>query len=73
MKDLGKTKYCLGLQIEHTHERILVHRSAYTKKVLNKFNMKNAYPLRTHIAGRSLDVEKNIFRPKEENEKVLGS
>jgi hypothetical protein len=73
MKDLGKTKYCLGLQIEHTHEGILVHQSAYTKKVLNKFNMKDAYPLRTPMAGRSLDVEKDIFRPREENEKVLGS
>jgi hypothetical protein len=71
MKDLGKTKYCLGLQIEHTHEGILVHQSAYTKKVLNKFNMKDAYPLRTPMAGRSLDVEKDIFRPREENEKVL--
>jgi len=73
MKVLGKTKYCLGLQIEHTHEGILVHQSAYTKKVLNKFNMKDVYPLRTPMAGRSLDVEKDIFRPKEENVKVLGS
>jgi hypothetical protein len=73
MKDLGKTKYCLGMQIEHTHEGILVHQSAYTKKVLNKFNIKDAYPLRTPMAGRSLDVEKDIFRPKEENEKVIGS
>ena len=25
MKDLGKAKYCLGLQIEHLHEGIFVH------------------------------------------------
>jgi hypothetical protein len=25
MKDLGKTKFCLGLQIEHLHMGILVH------------------------------------------------
>ena len=25
MKDLGKTKYCLGLQIEHKSNRILIH------------------------------------------------
>jgi hypothetical protein len=25
MMDLGKTKFCLGLQIEHLHSEILVH------------------------------------------------
>ena len=34
MKDLGKAKYCLGLQIEHLLEGIFVHQSAYLKKVL---------------------------------------
>jgi hypothetical protein len=28
-KDLGQTKFCLGLQIEHLHLGILVHQSAY--------------------------------------------
>ena len=30
MKDLGKTKFCLGLQIEHLRGRIFVHQSIYT-------------------------------------------
>jgi hypothetical protein len=30
MKDLGKTTYCLGLQLEHTPEGILMHQSNYT-------------------------------------------
>jgi len=34
MKDLGKTKYCLGLQIEHCPLGILVHQSAYIQKIL---------------------------------------
>jgi hypothetical protein len=25
MKDLGKTKFCLGLQIEHLEDRVLLH------------------------------------------------
>ena len=29
MKDLRKTKYCLGLQIEHMHNTIFVHQSNY--------------------------------------------
>jgi hypothetical protein len=44
MKDLGKTKFCLGLQIEHFQTCILVHQSTYVKKVLEKFNMNKEYP-----------------------------
>ena len=29
MKDLGKTKFCLGFQLEHLPSGILVHQSAY--------------------------------------------
>ena len=32
MEDLGKTKYCLGLQLEHRPLGILVHQSAYIQK-----------------------------------------
>ena len=30
MKDLGKTKFYLGLQIEHLKDRIFIHQSTYT-------------------------------------------
>ena len=36
MKDLGRTKLCLCLQIEHLTNGIFVHRSAYTKKSVGK-------------------------------------
>ena len=39
MKDLGKTKFCLSLQLEHLPEGVFVHQSTYTKRVLEKFNM----------------------------------
>ena len=29
-KDLGKTKFCLGLEFEHKANGIIVHQSAYT-------------------------------------------
>ena len=29
MKDLGKTKFCLGLQIEHFPNGVLIHQSTY--------------------------------------------
>jgi hypothetical protein len=36
MKDLGKTKFCLRLQIEHLQTGILVHQSVYVQKILEK-------------------------------------
>jgi hypothetical protein len=47
MKDLVKTKFCLGLQLEHLLEGVFVHQSTYTKRVLEKFNMNEYHPLRT--------------------------
>jgi ribonuclease HI len=72
MKDLGRTKYCLGLQIEHLPNGILVHQSNYTEKVLKRFNMSDAKPLSTPMVVRSLNVDKDPYRPCEENEEVLG-
>jgi hypothetical protein len=73
MKDLGKTKFCLGLQIEYTKNGILVHQSNYAERVLKRFNMDKANPLSTPMMGRTLNVEKDPFRPKEDNEEDLGS
>ena len=54
MKDLGKTKYCLGLQLEHVPEGILVHQPAYTQKVLERFGFEKAYPSKVPMVGRCL-------------------
>ncbi len=62
-KDLGQTKFCLGLQLEHLPSGILVHQGAYTQKILEKFNMDKC-PSKTPIVVRFLDVEKDPFRPK---------
>jgi len=72
MKDLGKTKFCLGLQIEHLPEGVFVYQSTYTKRVLEKFNMDKCHPLKTPMVVRSLEADKDPFRPKEEDEEVLG-
>ena len=73
MKDLGKTKYCLGLQIEHMHNAIFVHQSNYTEKILKCFNMDKANPLSTPMVVRSLNIETDPFRPCEKNEEILDS
>ncbi|KAJ9545571.1 LOW QUALITY PROTEIN: hypothetical protein OSB04_025278 [Centaurea solstitialis] len=70
MKDLGKTKFCLGLQIEHLKDGILVHQETYIEKVLKRFYMDKSYPLST--LWLSLDVEKDHFRPPTDDEDILG-
>ncbi|KAK1571786.1 hypothetical protein Q3G72_022923 [Acer saccharum] len=72
MKDLGKTKYCLGLEIECKSDGILIHQSAYIEKILKRFNMDNAHPLSTLMVVRNLDPKKDPFRPLEDGEKILG-
>ena len=72
MKDLGKTRFCLGLQIERNFSRMLVHQSNYTEKVLKRVGMDKIHSLSTPMVLRSLDIKKYPYRPIEENEEVLG-
>jgi hypothetical protein len=72
MKDLGKTKFCLGLQLEHLPSEILVHQSSNTQKILEKFNMNMSYPSKTPMVVRFLDLEKDPFRPRDDEEYILG-
>jgi hypothetical protein len=71
MKDLSVTKLCLGLQIEHLHNDIFVHQSNYIQKMLKYFNMDKAHPLSTPMVVRSLDVKKDPYRTRENNEKTF--
>ena len=72
MKDLGQTKFCLGLQLEHLPNGILIHQSAYIQKVLERFNMDKAYPSKTPMVVRLLEKDTDQFRPKDDGEEVLG-
>ena len=72
VKDLGKTKLCLGLQLEHKANGIIVHQSSYIERLLKRFNMDKAYPLSTPMVVRSLDPQKDQFRPRESDEEILG-
>ena len=72
MKDLEKTKFCLGLQIKHFPTGVLVHQLANTKKILKLFYMDKAHPLSSPMVIGSLDVKKDSFRPYENGENLLG-
>jgi hypothetical protein len=72
MKDLDRTKFCLGLQLEHLQTGILVHQFAYVQKILEKFNMDKAYSARTPMVARALEKDTDPFRLNKEGEEVLG-
>ena len=72
MKDLGKIRYCLGLQAEYCLNGVLIHQSSYAEKVLKHLYMDKSHPLSSPMVVRSLEVTKDAFRPKEENEELLG-
>ena len=72
MKDLGKTKFCLGLQLEYINDGILVYQMSYTEKVLKRFNMADSHPLSIPMVVRSLGLDTDPFRPKMDGEDVLG-
>ena len=71
MKDLRKTKFCVGLQIEHLSNKIFVHQSNYITKVLKQFYMDKSHPLSTPMVVRSLNVKTDFFRPREDDEELL--
>ena len=54
VKDLGKIKFCLGLELEYKQNKILFHQSSYIEKIVKRFNMDKAHPLSTHMVIRSL-------------------
>ena len=72
MKDPGNTKLYLGSQIKYLLNGVFIHQSTYIKKVPKQFYMDDAHPLSTLIIVRSFDMNKDLFRPLEENEEILG-
>ena len=72
MKDLGQTKFCLGLQLEHLPSWNIYSSTTYIEKILEKFNMDKSYLSKTSMVVRSLDAEKDPFRPRDDGEEILG-
>ena len=71
MKDLGKTTFCLGIQLDSISGGVLMHQTTYTKKMLEKFSMDACTPVSTPMIGRSLDKLKDPLRPRTDEEEIL--
>jgi hypothetical protein len=72
IKDLGETKFCLGLQLDILPTGRLLHQTTYTEKILKEFNMHLAHPLTSPMVVRSLENKDDIYRKWEEIEPILG-
>ena len=70
MKLLGKTSFCLGLQIQHFSTGVLLHQQAYTRKLLKFFQMDQAHALAAPMIGRSRNNDDPYQPCSEEEEKV---
>ena len=71
MKILGRTSYCLGLQIKHYADgSLLLHQQTYVKKLLCTFNMENANALSTPMIGKSR-TDEDPYRPADTEEKEV--
>ena len=49
-----------------------MHQSNYTKMILKRFCLDKTTSLSTPMVNRSLDIDKNPFRPCEDSEEILG-
>jgi hypothetical protein len=61
MNDLGQTKFCLGLQLEHFYSSIFIYQVAYDQKVLEKFNMDKSYSTKTPMVMRSIILRRILL------------
>jgi hypothetical protein len=68
MKLLGKTSFCLGLQISHVPGGVFLHQTTYTQKLLKRFGMDKSNPLAALMIGRSKTADDPYTACEEEEE-----
>ena len=69
MKLLGRTSFCLGLQLTHIRGGgIFLHQTTYTQKLLKQFGMDKANPLSAPMIGRNKTSDDPYAPCKEEEE-----
>jgi len=53
MKKLGQLKHFLGLEIDYTHEGLVLHQKRYSRDLLKKFGMVNCKPISTPMEANA--------------------
>lgn len=69
MKDLGEPQNFLGMTIQRDRKKksIIIHQTAYTEKVLQRFNMLESKPQSTPMVTRQVDHRNKKFKSDSEN------
>lgn len=70
MKLLGKTSFCLGLQIQHFPHGVLLHQQAYTRKLLQHFHMDQTHAVAVLMIGQS-HSDDDPYQPCSEEEEII--
>ena len=71
IKLLGRTSLCLALQISHLPDgAVLLHQTAYTRRLLKRFGMHHANSLAAPMIGRSRTFQDPYTSASEEEEEV---
>jgi len=61
IKDLGRAKYCLGIEINQEGNQIMLSQGGYIREVLDRFGMTNCKAIRTSLAfGSKLMKSENV-------------
>ena len=71
MKDLGKIRFCIGMEVDYFHNGIFVHQSGYIQKQLKRFSMTNSRKFSTPLEVRSLKPEQDIYGEARPGETLL--
>ena len=69
MKDLGEPKNFLGMTIQRDRKErsITIHQTAYTERILERFNMQESKPQSTPMVTRQVDYRNRKAKSQTEN------
>lgn len=71
IKDFEKTRFFLGLKIEHLKNRIFFHQTVYSPMVLKQFYIDKVHSFNIPMVIRSLYPAIDSFKLREEDEEIL--
>jgi hypothetical protein len=71
IRDFGRLDFCLGVQVTHLKDGVILHQSTYVKKILERFSMDRAHPSKSPMVVRSLNPLTDPFAPCRKDEPVL--
>jgi len=71
LRDLGQAKFCLGIEIQRVHNKIILSQTSYIRDVLQRFNMNtcNAISTPMSVAGK-ISFPNNDLRDERSNEEI---